>query len=144
MNHHSENSQRGVASLPTILVLAILILAVGTSIALLGLNSTLTSATQSNGQTALAYAEAGAKDALLKLARNSGYNCSTPNCYSIDMAASGCSTNTACALVSVSSGSPTTITSIGESGTVNRKIVVQATIDSNGKITGYTWSDSSN
>ncbi len=144
MKSNLTQNQKGVATLPTILVLAILILAVGTSIALLGLNSTLTAQTQSNGQTALFYAESGAKDALLRLARNSSYTCSTNNCYSINMATGGCTSNTACALVTVSSGSPKTITSIGESGTVQRKIVVQPTIDANGAITGYTWSDSAN
>lgn len=147
INPKKYPSQKGIATLPTILVLAILILAVGTSVALLGLNSSLISQDQLNGQTALFYAESGAQDALLKIARNSGYSCTTANCYTIDMATSGCSSSTACAKITVSSGTgasgnPKIITSTGYSGSNNRKVIVQVSIDSTGAITSYTWTDS--
>ena len=68
-----KNQQSGVASLPTIIPLTVIILAIGIGITSLALTESLISAGQKQSSQALFYAEAGARDALIKIARNKKY-----------------------------------------------------------------------
>src|SRR6266481_4734069 len=132
MKNIEKQKQKGVASLPTILALSALILAIGASVLAITFDETVVSLDQSQTTQALFYAESGAKDALIRIARDKTYNCTTTDCYTIDLATNGCAQNTACAKVSISagtgaSGNPIVIASKGISGNTTRKVQVSVT-----------------
>lgn len=144
-------SRRGIATLPTIIGLTILIVIVGIAITSLSLTETFIAAGQKQSSLALVYAETGARDALERLARNKNYSCSVPDCYAIDFVASGCSTNDGCARVSISSttgslADPKYVTSTGQVGSNIRKISVGVIYDIslNGEIATTTWQEITN
>ncbi len=149
MIHNSR--QKGAAALPAILSIALLILVVGIGLTALGFSEALISAGQNKSSKALYYAEAGARDALMRVARNKNYNCPTTDCYSIAFEANGCADNdnSACARVSVSSGSgaggsPKIIISKGQTSSNIRKIQIDVYFDSpslNGEIATTTWKE---
>src|SRR5882724_1071528 len=133
--------KQGIATLPTIIAVTILLIALAIGITALSLSNNLVSVGQNNSQQALSYAEAGARDALIKIARNKNFTCSAANCYSLDFAASGCANSTACAQVSVSAASgtpaaPKVIISTGQVQTNSRKVEVDVVLDAslNGQI----------
>lgn len=135
------NSQKGVATLPTIMALTILILAVGLSVAGVSFTENMIAAGQKKSAEALLYAETGARDALMKITRNKGYTCITNDCYSIDLVSNGCSTNNGCAKITVSAGvgsgaDPKIITSKGTVGNYIRRVQVNVVFDAslNGEI----------
>lgn len=142
------NSQSGVAVLPIVIALTILVLSVGVSMAGISLTGVYMSDEQKKTSEAYSYAEAGAKDALIKIARNKNYTCNSNDCYLIDTVPSGCSTNRGCARVSVSTGigsvgDPKIITSKGETGNYLRKVQVSVVFDGslNGEISSATWQE---
>jgi Tfp pilus assembly protein PilX len=144
-------NQDGVATLPTIMALSILILVIGIGITALTFSETFIQSSQKQSALALRYAEAGAKDALLRITKNKNYNCPTADCYAIDMVSGGCSGGTGCAKVSVSagvgsSGDPKIITAKGEFGTSTRRVQVEVQYDSNlfGKINSTVWTELTN
>lgn len=139
-------SSAGTASLTTVIALMILILAIVVGISALSLTEIVTSAGQSQSSQALAYAEAGARDALIRLSRNKNYTCAATDCYSIAFVTDGCSTNDGCARISVGSGAgtsgdPKIVTSTGQVKTSVRRIRVDVIFDSslNGEIATTTW-----
>lgn len=151
MKKNTRHSERGVATVPIILVFGILTVAVGVGITALSLSESLSSQSSYNSAQALLYAEAGARDALERVARNKNYTCATSDCYSLDLGANGCSTNSACARISVSAGvgtalAPKIIVSKGQAGLNVRRL--QATIvfdvDLHGEIASTTWSELTN
>ena len=142
----SKNFSSGVASLPTIGALAILILAVGVGLTALSLTESYVSAGQKQSAEAFFYAEAGARDALQKIARNKNYNCPIPSagCYAIDFISNGCSANLACAKITVSSEkNPKVIISEGRSKSSIRKIRVEITFDPSdrGEMQDIVWTE---
>lgn len=141
------NSAKGAASLPTILALAILILAIGIGVTSISFTESLISAGQSQSLKAFVYAEAGAGDALEKIARNKNYSGN----YNIDFVSGGCSNNEGCAAITVTSGigssaDPKIITSSGRVKSNVRKIQVDVVFDSslNGEISTTTWREITN
>jgi hypothetical protein len=151
------SKNRGIATLPTVMVLGMMILAVVVSITSLTLNGLLISQGQAQSSSALFYAEAGARDALVKIARDKNYTCATVDCYSLDFVSNGCVNNTDCAKVSVSAGLGTTldpkiITSKGIMKASNRRMQVSVILDGgttvasnqNGQITSTAWTELTN
>lgn len=147
------NSQKGVATLPTIMALTILILAVGLSIAGVTFTESLISAGQKQSAEAFSYAEAGARDGLMKITRNKNYTCVTTDCYSIDLVSNGCSANQGCAKISVSAGvgsgaDPKIITAKGVVNNYTRRVQVNVVFDTslNGEInlSSTTWQELAN
>lgn len=147
------NFHKGAATLPTIMALTILILAVGLSIAGVTFTESLISAGQKQSAEAYLYAEAGARDALMKITRNKNYICVTTDCYSIDLVDNGCSTNQGCAKISVSAGAgsdadPKIITSKGIVNNYTRRVQVNVVFDAslNGEInlSSTTWQELTN
>ena len=143
--------QKGFASLPTVLTLMILIVATSVGITAISLNETFVSAGQNQSAQAYLNAEAGARDALLRIARNKGYNCPTTDCYAIEFTADGCDSNESCARIQVStgagtSGDPKIITSTGRVKNKIRKISVEVVYDAsqNGQIASTAWSELTN
>jgi hypothetical protein len=121
----------GLASLPTIMALTVLILAVAIGIAAISFAENLSSFAFGQSPKALYYAETGARDALARISRNKNY--SNTGGYSIDFAIGGCANHTACATVTVSNGSaPKTIVAIGKSGDFTRTLQTEVMFDGDG------------
>lgn len=150
-------NNKGIATLPTVMILGMMTLAIVISIASLAFNELLISQGASQSANALFYAEAGARDALTRIARDKNYSCVSTDCYSLDFITNGCSNNTDCAKVSVSAGIGTTadpkiITSKGIMKASTRRVQVDVLLDSgtttaalqNGEITSSTWTELTN
>ena len=140
-NFHILNSESGVATLPTVFTLMILILAVVVGMTAWSMSEMFSSESQNQSSKALFYAEAGAKDALMRIARNKNYSTST---YQLSFVSSGCATDEGCATITVSSAmSPKVITSDGQVNNNIRKIKVDVYFDgdSNGEITNVNWQE---
>lgn len=148
---------RGVASLPTVMVLGVMALAIAAGITAVALSESFISQGSGQSSRALFYAESGARDALVKIARNKDYTCSTTDCYTIDFSTSGCSTGNDCAKVTVSAGIGTTadpkiITSKGVMKASTRTLQINVVLDAGttdatlqyGAITSTTWSELTN
>lgn len=134
--------------MPTIIAITILILAIGIGVTAVSFSEVFVSAGQKQSAQALVYAEAGARDALMKIARNKNYFCVSEDCYSIDMIAGGCSGGDGCAKISVSSdvgdsGNPKRIISKGQSNSSIRRIQIDVIFDVflNGEIATTTWKE---
>lgn len=130
---------RGVATLPTVMLLGVMSLIVAVGITTLAFTELLISQGGSQSSRALFYAEAGARDALVKIARNKNYTCSAPDCYTIDFSTNGCSLGSDCAKVSVSAGTgatgdPKIVTSKGIMKASTRTMQVSVSMDTNGQI----------
>jgi len=135
--------KHGVATLPTVMVLGVMALVVAVSVTTLSYTELFISQGGSQSTRALFYAEAGAHDALVKIARKKKYTCSAVDCYTIDFSSNGCSTGNDCAKVSVSAGvgtivDPKIVTSKGVMKSSTRTIQVSVLIDSDGQIATST------
>lgn len=139
--------KRGIASLPIVFAFIILILAVAVGMTAVSLSESFITAGEKESGKALLYAEAGARDALIRMARNKNY--STSPDYTIEFATGGCSSPyDGCATVTVgsgvgSSGDPKIITSQGRSKSSVRSVSVSVQYDTNleGQFNTITWSE---
>lgn len=148
----------GVATLPTVIVMGIIALAIAVGITAVSLTESFISQGSGQSSRALFYAESGARDALIKIARKKNYSTGG---YSISFGgdiSSGCvSGNDGCAQVQVSTGAgatgdPKIITSIGIMKSSMRTVIVSTILDNGtadpalqfGKISTTTWSESTN
>ncbi len=136
----------GFATIPTILVLSMLILVVATGVVALTSTEILTASVQKQSVQSLRYAEAGAKDALMRITRNKNYSCATVDCYSLDLVSGGCVDNTGCAKITVSEGigapgDPKIIISEGIVENKTRRVEVRVFYDSSGygEISDISW-----
>jgi len=149
------SKKRGIATLPIMLVVGMMSLAIVVSITSVAFNELLISQVASQSEKALSYAEGGARDALIRITRNKNYT--TTSYYTLDFVTNGCSTGDGCAQISVSSGVGTTedpkiITSKGIMGASMRQIQVVVKLDDgttvassqNGEITSTVWSELKN
>lgn len=141
----------GIATLPTVMILGVLSLAVAVSITAVALTESFISQGSAQSSRALFYAEAGARDALVRIARNKNYTCATTDCYMIDFSTNGCSLGNDCAKISVSSGIGTTgdpkiVTSKGLMRASARTIEVRVIFDAggNGEIISAAWNELTN
>lgn len=141
-------SRRGAATLPTVIALSLLILAVGVSITAVSFTEGLLSYGQGNASAAFLYAQSGARDALIRIARSKQYACASANCYAIEFASGGCASGDACAQVSVSTGAgtagdPRIIVSRGQAQNSIRTIQVEVVFDTalHGEIASTTWKE---
>ncbi len=147
------SAHRGIATLPTVLVLGVMALAVAVGITAVSLTESFISQGSAQSSRALFYAEAGARDALIKIARNKNYTYTTGEGYLIDFSTNGCSLLNDCAKVSVSvgtgdTGNPKIITSKGIMKASARRIQVNVIFDGgtvgDGEITSAVWSELTN
>lgn len=141
--------QSGFAALPVVLALMALIMTAGIGIAMTSFTESMLSLGSAQSSKSLFYAEAGAQDALMRVARNKSYTCSTPStgCYQIDYGTNGCSGNYGCARITVSvATSPKVIVSEGRVKDNIRKMEVDVYFDSNlnGEIATTTWQEVTN
>ena len=145
---------KGVATLPIVMVLGMMALAIVVSLTTISFNELNSSQGSGESSMALFYAEGGARDALVRIVRDKNYTCSSMDCYSIDFNTSGCTNNTDCAKVSVSGGigtitDPKIIVSRGIMKLSSRKVEVRVVLDGgttdaslqNGEITSAVWTE---
>ena len=157
MNIKNILKKQGMATLPIMLVVGMISLAVVVSITSVAFNELLISQGEAQSSGALFYAEGGARDALIRITRNKNYVCATTDCYSLDFVNNGCTNGTDCTKVSVSTGIGTTsdpkiITSKGIMKSSIRKMQVSVILDNGttdpslqyGQITGTTWTEITN
>ncbi|MFZ2303824.1 MAG: hypothetical protein WAV98_03505 [Minisyncoccia bacterium] len=146
-------SSRGVATLPTVMLLGVMALVVAVSITTLSFTELFISQGSTQSSRAHFYAESGARDALIKIARNKNYSYTTGDGYTIDFSTNGCSLSNDCAKVLVSTGTgatgdPKIITSRGIMKSSARTLQVSVILDggtvTNGEITSATWSEATN
>ena len=123
--------RRGVALLPVILVLFGLVMVVGVAIAGISVSENTISSTKDASDEALAIAESGIQDALMKLARDKDFTSAGYN-----LSVSG-----GTATIIVPSGSSKDITSSGTLNSKTRKIQLTVNADANGKITQTGWTE---
>lgn len=136
---------RGVATLPTVMVIGIMALAVAVGVTAVALTESFISQGSNQSSKALFFAEAGARDALLRVARDKTFATSS---YTIDFTTNGtgCSgLRNGCATIAVGL-SPRIATSTGAMGATTRTVVVNITQDADGAIatSTTTWSESTN
>ncbi|MBI5400805.1 MAG: hypothetical protein HZB12_01670 [Candidatus Yonathbacteria bacterium] len=140
-----DSASRGVATLPTVILLGVMSLVVAVGIATLSFTELMISQGGSQSSRALFYAESGARDALMRIARDKTYTCSSADCYLIDFSTNGCTLGNDCAKVSVSAGSPKIVTSKGIMKASTRTMQVSVSVDGNGQIatssTQTVWSE---
>jgi Tfp pilus assembly protein PilX len=133
------------------MILVILVVVVGLGITSVTLSETFIAAGQNQASLARVYAEAGARDALLRLAKDKTYSCASTHCYTIDFATNGCAQNTGCARMSVSTASgtlanPKIITATGQVKNNVRRLQVSVIYDSaqHGEFATTTWTELTN
>lgn len=127
--------QKGVAALPIISIIAMVILLAALGAAGSGFIEGLISYGELENKQALFAAEAGAKDAFKRVARNRNCNLGgTPTCadYSLSVG------NTTSSII-ISGDNPKTIVSSGQVENIIAKIQVIISFDSNGKAIQTSW-----
>ncbi len=134
------STRRGVATLPAVMVMGAIALAIAVSITVGALSESFISQGSMQSSRALFYAEAGAHDVLIKIARDKNYTVTNAK---IDFSTNGCSLKNDCATVTVAGTNPKTVTSVGTMKVSSRTMQVVVTLDSagNGEITNTTWSE---
>lgn len=129
-------NNKGIAALPTIVIISMIILLAGVGISASGLVENLISYGELEGKNALFAAEAGGRDAFERAVRNKDCNNGVPplcSSYSI-------SVGDATADVTVSGSNPKTIISIGQDGFQKAKIQVVVSYDAvTNKATQTSW-----
>jgi hypothetical protein len=128
--------QKGVAALPAIIVIAMVILLVGVGISSTGFIENLSSYGELENKKALAAAEAGAADGFERLVRNRSCGGSCPNNYTIVVGDAD-----ADVVISDDTASTKKIISTGRVGFKRVKIQVIVSFDANGKATQDSWQE---
>ena len=131
-------NKNGVAALPAIIVIAMVILLVGVGISSTGFIENLSSYGELENKKALAAAEAGASDAFERLVRNKNCNSGTlPTCQNYLMLINNVNVN----IEITDADTEKIITSIGQIGFKKVKIQVIISFDINGKATQKSWKE---
>lgn len=147
-----RDGHQGAAALVSISALALFLLFISIGVGTISFSENAVSGGVSDSKRALIYAEAGAREALIRIARNKAYSCATPalptGCVVLEMQSGGCTDNTACVRVIVdtdpgSLASPKTVESRGYAGTVSRTIRTEVQYDTSlyGEMATTTWMD---
>jgi hypothetical protein len=133
-----KKEQAGLASLPTVLVLIALIISVGVFVSAVSVSDNLSVSGAGASDRALNYARSGARDALERIARNKDY----VEDYDIAAVPDGCAEPFyGCVSVNVAAGNPKMISTVGRAGDFIRKIQVAATLDADGLVLDYDWTE---
>lgn len=133
----------GVASIPLVMGLLILIISVGLFISSISLSDSLSSSDKEKSNIALEYAKIGVHEALIRISRAPCNQCS--NNFQLEMVSGGCTgNNLGCVNVSyVPATLPTSseiiIDADAEINTIVRRIRVNVNFDTYGKLISYTW-----
>jgi len=144
--------QRGATALLSIVFLALLALGVG--IGILGVSSgeNFASSNARKSDRALLYAEAGVREALVRITRNKAYSCASPalpaGCFSLEFVPNGCANNKGCVRVTVdagtgASGDLKTVRAQGRVDDIYRTLQAEVEYDTalRGEISTTTWTE---
>lgn len=132
--------ESGVAALPAILIITLILLTVGVMMASTGVIESVISFSQKKSTESFYLAEAGLKDTLMKIARNKNY-------VSVDD--TSCSGGV-CTLVfdedkkteiTVTGTDPKTVTVTGSVGKIKRTISNVVNVNTYGKVTNQSWGE---
>ncbi len=148
---------RGIATLPIVMIIGAISIAITVGITSVVITESFIAQGSEQSSRALFYAESGARDALIKIARKKDYTCNTTDCYTIDYATNGCNNGNGCARVSVSEAAGTTvapkiITSKGIMKSSTHIIQVSVILDAGttdpllqyGAVTSTAWTELTN
>jgi len=133
----------GVASIPLVMGLLILIISVGVFISSISLSDSLSSSNQQKSSLALEYAETGAQDALMRISRMPCNSCLGN--FQLEMVSGGCTGSImGCAIATYTPATlPTSseiiVTSEGRINDISRKVQVNVILSSEGKLATSTW-----
>jgi uncharacterized protein (UPF0333 family) len=136
---------KGLASLPTVIALGVLILTVGVSIAAMSFSENLAAMRAVQSPRALFYAESGAQDALQKIVRNKNFTATSS--YQMEFATNGCTNFDGCAIITVESvNNGRSVTSTGRYKSSIRTVHVDVIWDENsfGEINNQIWQEVTN
>lgn len=126
----------GLAALPTVVVIAIIVLVAGIGVLGTGMVENALTFGEKESREALYAAEAGAHDATLRVLRNKDCNNGgAPSCSSYTLAVGEASAN----ITVAGATSPKTIVSTGTRQNKTRQIRITAEIDANNKVTITSW-----
>lgn len=129
------NCAKGVAALPTILIIAMVILLVGIGISSSGFIEGLSSFGELENKKALFAAESGAKDAFERIVKNKNCNVgASPTCLNYSL-----SVGDGTASIAISGSDIKTIISSGTVNNIIAKIKVIVSFDQYGKATQTSW-----
>lgn len=133
----TKHHQKGVAMLPLVLALSFIILIVVLSLASLGFVETSIGSAQKKADEAFFVANAGVSDAIMRITRNKNYSIASPG-YNITV-----SNGTANVIVQkdVPSAGKSRITATGTVGFSKRKIQVDVTVSTYGKVTTDSFTE---
>ena len=132
---HSQFYNKGVAALPIISIIAMVILLAAIGAAGSGFIEGLISYGELENKQALFAAEAGAKDAFKRIARDRNCNSGgSPTCDNYFL-----STGAATSSITISGDNPKTIISSGQIENIIVKIQLVVLFDSNGKAIQTSW-----
>lgn len=144
LSSYRANKLSGIATIPVVIIFTFLVLVVGVAIALISSNETFDVLFFVNSSKAFNYAQAGAKDALIKITRNKDFSFPSPN-YSVEFVTDGCTNYEGCATIAVATdGNNKTITSQGRSKNSIRRIQIDITLSTYGEITSSTSTELTN
>jgi len=123
-------SQKGMIALPVIAILSIIMLSIGLAMAFSAFTQNNITSNTNKADMAYYIAEAGIRDATMKITRNSNYN----NSYSLSI-------NNGSASISFDTSVPgqTKIISIGTFDNNSKKIETILGITTNGEVTLNSW-----
>ncbi|MBI4458169.1 hypothetical protein HY633_04355 [Candidatus Uhrbacteria bacterium] len=129
---------KGIAALPTILIISLLVLIAGAGILGTSLVEDAVTSGDKESREAIYAAEAGIHDAIVRLARNKECNNGVaPSCTSFSLAVGDAST----AVTVAGASTPKTITSVGTRKNKTRTLQAVVSIDANHKVSVTSWSE---
>lgn len=131
----------GVAALPTIMVIALIVLVAGIGVMSTGFVENAVTFGEEESREALYAAESGIHDAVLRINRNK--NCESagiPACASYSFPVGAASV----AVAVTGAGSPKTVLATGTIKNKTRRIQATATIDGNNKVIVSAWTELTN
>lgn len=123
-------NQDGLAALPTVIIISVIVLLAGMGIAGTGFIESLLSLGNYESKQALYIAEAGAHDALKRLVRDKNCSCN----YTLTV-------GDGTATLSVTGSNPKTIVSKGELKMKKRQIRIVVSWDANDEVTYSEWKE---
>lgn len=132
---------KGVAALPTIILIAMVILLAAVGVSSSGFIEGLISYGELESKKTLFAAEVGARDAFERVVRSKRCNIdASPSCSSYSLIVDDATAS----IVVSGSGNVRTIVSTGQIGVIKSKIQVEISFDANDKATQTSWKQITN
>lgn len=130
----------GIAALPSILIITLILLAVGLILTTTSVIESAISFAQKRSIESFYLAEAGLKDALMKITRNKNYTSADDSTCLAGVCTLTFDDNKK-AEVTVTGTDPKTVIVTGSVGNIKRKISNVVNVDTYGKVTHQNWEE---